>query len=132
MQPLCTVGRMPGKEANELRVANWFHDTDIPYVVAKWRREHPGQDLPDGHVFTQPWPAGPAEQRRDQVISCQYRDGRARRTLRGTGEQVARAGKAVAGKSPVKRNRFMRLSGGTRSVNRTRLGATVDRSDDRV
>jgi hypothetical protein len=33
---------------------------DIPYVVAQWRREHPGQEIPDGHVFTQPWPAGPA------------------------------------------------------------------------
>jgi len=105
---------------------------DVPYVVAKWRREHPGQDIPDGHVFTQPRSAGPTDQRRDQVISCQYRAERARRTLRGIGEQVAKAGKAVAGKTPVKRNRFIQLSGGTRSVNRTRLGATVDRSDDRV
>jgi hypothetical protein len=34
--------------------------------------------------------------RRDRVI-YQYRVERARRTLRGTGEQIARAGKAVAG-----------------------------------
>ncbi len=101
-------------------------------MVAKWRREHPGQDIPDGHVFTQPWPAGPTNQRRDQVISCQYRAERARRTLRGIGEQAARPEKAVAGKTPVKRNRFIQQSGGTRGVNRTRLGATVDRSDDRV
>ena len=32
---------------------------DVPYQVAQWRREHPGEDIPDGHVFTQPWPAGP-------------------------------------------------------------------------
>ena len=83
-------------------------------------------------MFTQPRLAGPTDQRRDQVISCQYRAERARRTLRGIGEQVAKAGKAVAGKTPVKRNRFIQLSGGTRSVSRTRLGATVDRSDDRV
>ena len=31
----------------------------VPYVVARWRREHPGEQIPDGHVFTQPWPAGP-------------------------------------------------------------------------
>jgi hypothetical protein len=31
----------------------------------RWRREHPGQDLPDGQVLTQPWPAtGGAESRR--------------------------------------------------------------------
>ena len=45
---------------------------------------------------------------------------------------IGSVGKAVAGKTLVKRNRFIQLSGGTRSVNRTRLGATVDRSDDRV
>jgi hypothetical protein len=31
---------------------------DVPYQVAQWRREHPGEDIPDGHVFTQPWPHG--------------------------------------------------------------------------
>src|SRR6516165_6845026 len=40
---------------------------DVPYQVAKWRREHPGEDIPDGHVFTQPWPAGPSSTRRDQA-----------------------------------------------------------------
>jgi len=43
----------------------------VPYVVAQWRRDHPGEDLPDGHVFTQPWPAGPNGGRRDQVIYYQ-------------------------------------------------------------
>src|SRR5712691_757623 len=23
----------------------------VPHVVSQWRREHPGQDIPDGHVF---------------------------------------------------------------------------------
>ena len=40
----------------------------IPYAVAQWRREHPGQDIPDEHVFTQPWSTGPNGGRRDQVI----------------------------------------------------------------
>ena len=34
---------------------------DVPYQVGAWRREHPGQEIPDGHIFTQPWPAGPKE-----------------------------------------------------------------------
>lgn len=41
---------------------------DIPYVIAEWRRKHPGADIPDGHVFTQRWPASASDQRRDQVI----------------------------------------------------------------
>ena len=90
----------------------------VPYVVAQWRREHPGQDIPDGHVFTQPWPAGPSSGRRDQVIYYQFKADRARRTLRGIDEQVAKAARAVAGLAPVKRNRFIRLDGTVPSVNR--------------
>jgi transposase len=90
----------------------------VPYLVAQWRREHPGQDIPDRQVFTQPWPAGPGGGRRDQVIYYQYRADRARRTLRGIDEQVTKAEQAVQGKTAVKRNRFIQLSGGTRSVNR--------------
>jgi DDE family transposase len=90
----------------------------VPYVIARWQREHPGEQVPDGHVFTQPWPAGPRGGRRDQMIYYQYRHDRARRTLRGISEQIAKAEQAVAGKAPVKRNRFIALDGATTSVNR--------------
>ena len=32
---------------------------DVPYVIAQWHREHSGEQIPDGHIFVQPWPAGP-------------------------------------------------------------------------
>jgi hypothetical protein len=92
---------------------------DIPYVIAAWRREHPDTDPADGQIFTQPWPASPSDQRRNQVIYYQYKADRARRTLRGIDEQVAKAEKAVAGKISVKRNRFVQLTGADKSVNRT-------------
>jgi transposase len=98
--------------------------TKIPYlpqVIAEWRDAHPGEDIPDGQVFTQPWPATSAEKARgipDRVIHYQYRHDRARRTLRGIDEQVAKAENAVQGKAPVKRNRFIKLTGATKSVNR--------------
>ena len=94
---------------------------DEPYAVWQWRREHPGQDLPDGQIFTQPWPATGAQKaagRRDKTIYYQYRADRGRRTLRGIDEQVAKAEKAVAGLVPVKRNRFITLAGGQHLVNR--------------
>jgi hypothetical protein len=91
---------------------------DLPYVVAAWRHEHPDTEPADGQIFTQPWPAGPTDNRRDQVIYYQYKADRARRTLRGIDDQVAKAEKAVAGKAPVKRNRFIRLTGATKTVNR--------------
>ena len=90
----------------------------VPYPVAQWRREHPGEQIGDGHVFTLRWPALEGSGRRDQVIYYQYKADRARRTLRGIDEQVTKAEQAVAGKMPVKRNRFVQLSGGTRKVNR--------------
>jgi len=93
----------------------------IPYQVQKWRREHPDEQIPDGHVFTQPWPATDSQKaqgRRDKVVYYQYKADRARRSLRGIDEQIAKAEKAVAGKIPVKRNRFVALSGGRKTVNR--------------
>jgi hypothetical protein len=92
---------------------------DIPYVITEWRRDHPDQQTPpDGLILTQPWPAGPTDRRRDQTIFYQYTADRARRTLHGIDEQVGKAEKAVAGKVPVKRNRFIRLVGADKSVNR--------------
>jgi hypothetical protein len=73
-----------------------------PYVVRRWRREHPGEDIGDGQVFTQPWPAGPNGGRRDQVIYYQYKADRARRSLRGIDEQIAKAEQAVAGKTAAR------------------------------
>lgn len=90
----------------------------VPYVIDQWRTEHPGEQVPDGHVFTQPWPAGPTDQRRDQVLYYQYAHDRGRRTLKGIDEQVRKAEQAVAGKTAVKRNRFVTLTGATKSVNR--------------
>jgi hypothetical protein len=93
----------------------------LPDVVREWRDNHPDEAIPDGLVLTQPWPATSAEKARaipDRVIYYQYRHDRARRTLRGIDEQVAKAERAVEGKAAVKRNRFIKLTGATKSVNR--------------
>jgi hypothetical protein len=91
---------------------------EVPYAVTEWKREHPGEDIADGQVFTQRWPAGPNSDRRDKVIYYQYRHDRARRTLRGIDEQVKKAEKAIAGQVPIKRNRFIALADGSHTVNR--------------
>jgi len=90
----------------------------IPYVVQEWHEQNPDTEVPDGLTLTQPWPGSPNSTRRDQVIYYQYRADRARRTRRGIDEQIGKAEKAVAGKVPVKRNRFITLAGGDKSVNR--------------
>ena len=93
----------------------------LPDVVREWRDKHPDEAIPDGLVLTQPWPATSSEKARgipDRVIHYQYRHDRARRTLRGIDEQVAKAQRAVDGHAPVKRNRYIQLTGATKSVNR--------------
>lgn len=97
---------------------------EVPWCVKDWRSRQPDGDAAvpeDQQVFTAPWPATEAKKaagRRDKVTYYQYRHDRARRTLRGIDEQVGKAEKAVAGKTAVKRNRFVKLTGGTKSVNR--------------
>jgi hypothetical protein len=90
-------------------------------VVRDWLGKHPDQAIPNGLVLTQPWPATSGEEARgipDRVIHYQYRHDRARRTLRGIDEQVTKAQRAVDGHAPVKRNRYIQLTGATKSVNR--------------
>lgn len=92
-----------------------------PYQVKKWRKDHPGQDIVDGQVFTQPWPAvgaAKAAGRRDKVTYYRYKADSARRSLHGIDTQIAKAERAVAGKEPVKRNRFVKLTGGDKTINR--------------
>ena len=77
---------------------------EVPWGSKKWRENHPDGDTAvpeDQQVFTPPWPATGAKKaagRRDRVTYYQYRHDRARRTLRGIDEQVAKAEKAVAGR----------------------------------
>lgn len=91
----------------------------IPYQISKWHKNNPDTVPPDRLVLTQPWPATKKTSfRRDQVVYYQYSADRARRSLRGINEQVAKAEQAVAGRIPVKRNRFVTLTGADKSVNR--------------
>jgi hypothetical protein len=94
----------------------------LPDVVREWRAKHHDEAIPDGLVLTQPWPASSSEKARgipDRVVHYQFRHDRARRTLRGIDEQIAKAQRAVDGHAPVKRNRYIQLTGATKSVNRT-------------
>jgi hypothetical protein len=91
---------------------------DVPYQVKQWLGDHPGQPIPDQQVFVQPTVMGPKTDPRRRTILYQYRADRARRTLKGIDTQIAKAEKAVAGKTAVKRNRFVQLTGAKKTINR--------------
>lgn len=90
----------------------------VPYVLEQWHRDHPDQDVPDGLTLVARWPGGPSTKGKDVTTFYQYAHDRGRRTIKGIEAQVAKAEAAIAGKASVKRNRFVQLSGGTRSLNR--------------
>ena len=117
------AGMMSEKNLKAVEDAGWGFIIggklpDIPYQIAQWRRTHPGMTPDDGLILTQPVVMGPNADQRRRVTYYQYQAGRARRSTRGIDQQIGKAENAVAGKAPVKRNRFIRLEGGTRSVNR--------------
>lgn len=116
-----SAGNVEAIEKAKLSFVLGARIAEVPYVVKEWLRANPGQQMPDGLVLTQPWPASAVDRergRRDRTIYYQYRADRARRTLRGIDEQVRKAEAAVAGKTEVKRNRFVKLTGATKTVNR--------------
>jgi hypothetical protein len=117
------AGKLSENNKREIEGAGWRFILGnrighIPYAIDEWRQHNPDTEIPDGLILTQPWPGGASSTRRDQVIYYQYKHDRARRTLRGIDEQIGKAERAVAGKVPVKRNRFITLTGGEKRVNR--------------
>ena len=79
----------------------------------------PDEPIPDGQSSSSPrrWARRPTSA--DGPIFYQYRADRAKRTLHGIDTQIAKAEQAVAGKTAVKRNRFVQLTGGTKTSTAT-------------
>lgn len=91
----------------------------LPYAIASWQRQHPGVPFEDGQVWAAREPVGTGKKNRaDHVTYYQFKKGRADRTLRGIDKQIAKAQAQVAGKEAVKRNRFIKLDGAKKSINR--------------
>jgi hypothetical protein len=59
----------------------------------------------------------PKGDERKRTIFYQYREGRAKRTLKGIDQHITKAEKAIKGQTAVKRNRFVQLTGGTKTIN---------------
>ena len=117
------AGMMSEANLKDIEDAGWTFIVggklpDVPYQIAQWHRDHPDTEVPDQLILTQPVVMEPNSDQRKRTTYYQYRADRARRSLHGIDTQVDKAEKAVAGKVPVKRNRFITLAGGTKTVNR--------------
>jgi len=90
----------------------------LPYVIAKWRTYHPDTEYEDGQVWIAREPVGTGKKNRaDHITYYQFKRARAARTLRGIDKQIAKAQAQVDGHAAVKRNRFIKLDGATKSIN---------------
>lgn len=117
------AGMMSEQNLKDIEDAGWSFIVggkipDIPYAISQWRKHHPDTDPPDQLVVSQKLVHGVKADTRHRMVYFQYRAARARRTLHGVDQQLAKAANAVAGKAPVKRNRFITLSGARPSINR--------------
>ncbi|WP_425321658.1 IS1634 family transposase [Corynebacterium lizhenjunii] len=92
----------------------------LPEVITQWKQEHPGQDYTHGQIWSQP---SYTDRRHattgkpDSVTHFHYSYDRARRTVRGIDEQLAKAARAVEGKVAIKRNRYIDLKAPNKKVN---------------
>jgi hypothetical protein len=114
------AGMMSEANLADVEDAGWIIGgrlPDVPYVIAQWRRQHPGPEPVDGMVLAQPLIMGAKADQRRRTTYYQYKSDRARRALHGIDQQLAKAEKAVAGQTPIKRNRFV-IDGGTHTINR--------------
>jgi transposase len=120
---IADAGMMSEANLAEIEDAGWSFVIggklpEVPYAIKQWRQANPDLEPADGMVLTQPVIMGPKADQRRRTTLYQYKPDRARRSVHGIDQQVAKAEKAVAGQAAIKRNRFVTLSGGTRTVNR--------------
>lgn len=85
-----------------------------PYDIAEYQDE--GGELSDGQIFdTTQW-FGRAGARKQRRVVYQYRLKRARLDLRNIEKQVEKARRVVAGASPVKKGRFLKITGADKAL----------------
>jgi len=117
------AGMMSEANLAEIEDAGWSFVIggklpEVPYVIKQWRQDNPDLEPANGTTLTQPVIMGPKADQRRRTTIYQYKTDRARRSVHGIQQQVAKAEQAVAGQAAIKRNRFVTLTGGTRTVNR--------------
>jgi transposase len=103
----------------------------VPYDIAEYAKE-PGAELADGQIFDtrQAMNTGRGTKRITRRVIYQYRKDRASLDLRNIDKLLDKANKMLSGASEFKRNRFLKVEGGTKTINtelvaRSRLKAGI-------
>jgi Transposase DDE domain len=97
--------------------------TKAPYDLAEHFTRH-GDYFTDGQILESTPAMGPGKTQRDRRVAYQWPFKRSQRDNKTINAQIARADKAAAGKAPVTRTRFLKVTGATRELNQN----TIDRA----
>lgn len=127
----CDAGMLSATNLDALEAAGYgfivgSRIAKTPYKIAEY--QHHGGALIDGQIFdTTQW-FGRAGSRRERRVVYQYRQKRARLDLRNIEKQVEKARRVVAGTSPVKKSRFLKLSGTEKRVDEALVESARERA----
>ncbi|MGP5623444.1 IS1634 family transposase, partial [Candidatus Corynebacterium faecigallinarum] len=90
---------------------------ELPYPIWKWRNDHPGVEYTHDQIWVSRDPGDPAKGIRPSRTIYHYSADRARRTVKGIDESLRKARNIAEGKTPVKRNRYVKMGKTTKEVN---------------
>jgi len=97
--------------------------TKAPYDLAEHFDRH-GDYFADGQILESSRVMGSGKHERQRRVVYQWSFKRSQRDNKTINAQIARAEKAAAGKAPVTRTRFLKVTGATRELNQK----TIDRA----
>lgn len=97
-----------------------------PYEIAE--RQSEGEVLSDRQIFDTAQSFGAPGQRRRRRVIYQYREKRARLDLRNIEKQVEKAKRVIEGTSKLKKGRFLKLTGQTKSLDEAMIASARARA----
>lgn len=127
----CDAGMLSEKNLAALEAAGYgfivgSRIAKTPYDITEYQSK--GAELADGQIFdTTQW-FGRAGSRRERRVVYQYRHKRARLDLRNIDKQVEKAHRVVSGASPVKKSRFLKLSGTKKTIDEALVESAKQRA----
>ena len=89
-----------------------------PYPIFKWGSDNPGVEYRHDQIWVSHDPGSPAKGIRPSKTIYHYSADRARRTVKGIDESLRKAKNIAEGRTPVKRNRYVKMGQTTKEVNR--------------
>lgn len=91
---------------------------ELPYPIFKWRSDNPGVEYTHDQIWVSHDPGNLAKGIRPSKTIYHYSADRARRAVKGIEESLRKTKNIAEGKTPIRRNRYVKMGQTTKDVNR--------------